>query len=134
MTSPVRRSFVLAVVGALLLGVSGLGAGRACGETTARRRRSAGIDVDASTIPELQAAMDAHKLTSRAAHPFYLHRIAEAEPDPQRGDHDQPDGPRATPAPRTRPAARGADLPLLGIPVLVKDNINTTGMPTTAGS
>jgi amidase len=132
MSTPVRRSFVLALVAALLLGVSGLSAsiGLAAKPSSTSVR---GIDVDATTIPELQALMDAHKLTSVQLTQFYLHRIKKLNPTLHAVITVSP---RALPDARAadRARRRGVDLPLLGIPVIVKDNINTTGMPNTAGS
>ena len=94
MSSPVRRSLVLAIALALLLGVAGA-ARAAIGSRRRRPRRpSRGIDVDATTIPQLQALMDRHRLTSVQLTQFYLHRIKKLNPKLQRRDHRQPDGPR----------------------------------------
>ncbi|HSL32718.1 MAG TPA: amidase, partial [Candidatus Limnocylindrales bacterium] len=104
--------------------------GLARGETSTTVR---GIDVDATTIPELQELMDAHKLTSVQLTRFYLHRIRKLNPRLNAVITVSPTALRdARRADRMR--RQGSDLPLLGIPVIVKDNINTTGMPTTAGS
>jgi amidase len=134
MSSPVRRSLILATLMALLLGVSGLtatiGLARNATSTTVR-----GIDVDAATIPELQAAMDSHKLTSVQLTTFYIQRIRNLNPKLNAVIKVSPtallDARRAD-----RIRRRGVDLnlPLLGIPVIVKDNVNTTGMPNTGGS
>ena len=134
MSSPVRRSLVLATLMALLLGVSGLSAsiGLAAkpGPTTVR-----GIDIDAATIPELQAAMDAHKLTSQQLTRFYLRRIAALNPKLNAVITVSPTALRdARRADRIRSRGVDLNLPLLGIPVIVKDNVNTTGMPNTGGS
>ncbi|MBA3401794.1 MAG: amidase, partial [Actinobacteria bacterium] len=42
--------------------------------------RVAGIDVDATTIPELQELMDALRLKSVQLTQFYLHRIRKLNP------------------------------------------------------
>jgi len=95
--------------------------------------RVAGIDVDATTIPELQALMDANRLKSVQLTQFYLHRIRKLNPTLNAVITVSPTAladARAADAARRR----GDRRPLLGIPIIVKDNIGTTGMPTTAGS
>ena len=134
MSSPVRRSLILATLMALLLGVSGLtatiGLARNATSTTVR-----GIDVDAATIPELQAAMDSHKLTSVQLTTFYLQRIRKLNPKLNAVITVSPTALRdARRADRIRRRGVDLNLPLLGIPVIVKDNVNTTGMPNTGGS
>src|ERR687891_392307 len=77
--SPVRRSLVLATLLALLLGASGAVAPFASA-ATATNTRVAGINVDATTIPQLEALMDAHRLNAVQLVRFYLHRIAQLNP------------------------------------------------------
>jgi amidase len=120
-----RRSLLLTTLLALVLAASGAAAPS---DTTV-----AGIDVDATTIPELQTLMKFGQLSSVQLTTFYLQRISDLNPtlnavitvsptalaDAQAADEARSDGDHR---------------PLLGIPIIVKDNVNTTGMPTTAGS
>ncbi|MFE6973676.1 amidase family protein [Streptomyces sp. NPDC057682] len=93
-----------------------------------------GIDLDTVTIPELQARMDRGSLSSVRLTLAYLRRIKAVDP-------------RINAVLRTSPTALtqavASDLrhrlgrtrgPLDGIPVLLKDNVNTRDLPTTAGS
>jgi amidase len=127
MSSRLRRFLVLTtVLAALLLGVSGAGA-------VPPHTKVAGIDVDATTIPQLQGFMNSHRLNAVQLTNFYLRRIRQLNPDLNAV---------ITVSPTALEDARAADRarrngdrrPLLGIPIIVKDNVNTTGMPTTAGS
>jgi amidase len=126
-----RPSLILATLVGLPLIVSGaappdLGA-------RAASTRVAGIDVDATTVPELQRLMDAHRLTSVQLVQFYLHRIKKLNPELNAVITVSPSA-LADARAADRARRRGVRKPLLGIPAIVKDNIDTTGMPTTAGS
>src|SRR3954451_24404399 len=132
MPSRVRRSLVLASVLALLLGVTGAAApiSLAAKDTNTK---VAGINVDATTIPELQDLLDRHRLSAVKLTQFYLNRIKKLKPKLHTVITVSP---TALAEARTADKARrkGDDRPLLGIPIIVKDNVDTTGMPTTAGS
>src|SRR5215207_2775073 len=128
MSSRLWRSLFMTTLVALVLGVSGAAAP---GNPT--HTKVAGIDVDATTILELQELMDSHRLSSVRLVRFYLHRIAQLNPKLNAVITVSPTA-LADARAADRARRNGDDRPLLGIPIIVKDNINTTGMPTRAGS
>lgn len=94
-----------------------------------------GIDVEGATIPGLQRAMDGGRLSSVALTRFYLDRIRRIDGrlhSVLTRNPDALDQARASDERRRAHRLRG---PIDGIPVLLKDNIDTGDeQPTTAGS
>ncbi len=132
--SRLSRSLLFTTCLALLLGLAGAAArsGRAVNPPNSSTT-IAGIDVDSTTIPQLEQLMNSHRLNAVSLMNLYLRRIRQLNPTLNAV---------ITVNPTALAEARAADnarrdgdrRPLLGLPIIVKDNIDTTGMPTTAGS
>ena len=86
------------------------------------------------SLAGLQAAMASGALTSAALTGFYLQRIDRLNPALHAVITVNLDAPAEAAASDAARAGGGPRGPLEGIPVLVKDNIQVAGMPTTAGS
>ncbi|MEU7647181.1 amidase family protein [Streptomyces huasconensis] len=127
------------VAGSLLTGVPHAGAqaterGPDASPQPAGSAGVPGVDLDTVTIPELQARMADGSLTSSTLTKAYLRRIETVDPKIHSVLRTSPTALRAAAASDAR-HRRGKVLgPLDGIPVLLKDNVNTRDMPTTAGS
>jgi Asp-tRNA(Asn)/Glu-tRNA(Gln) amidotransferase A subunit family amidase len=90
-----------------------------------------------ATIPELQKAMENGELTSLELVDFYLARIAaydDAGPKLNAFIFVNPRARKEAAALDAERAASGPRGPLHGIPVVLKDVIDTADMPTTGGS
>src|SRR4051812_3394409 len=98
------------------------------------RAHVAGLDLQTASFPELQQAMASGRLTSRQLTAAYLARISSYNKPINAiralNPHALQDASRLD-AERTAGHVRG---PLHGLPVLLKDNIGTNDLPTTAGS
>jgi len=132
MSSRIRPSLVLTTLLALLLGASGAAAQSGV-PGSATNTKVAGVDVDKTTIPQLQELMDSRRMNSVQLTNFYLRRVRQLNPTLRAVITVSPTA-LADARAADRARRSGDDRPLLGIPIIVKDNINTTGMPTTAGS
>jgi amidase len=132
MSSRLRRSLVLTSLLAVLLGVCGAAAPTSVAANPPSTTVS-GIDVDATTIPQLEELMNSRQLNSVQLTNFYLDRISQLNSILNAVITVSPTA-LADARAADRARRNGDHRPLLGIPIIVKDNVDTTGMPTTAGS
>ncbi len=98
-------------------------------------RTPGGINLERSTIPQLQRAMNAGRITSMQLTRGYLTRIRRLNPLLHAVITTNPDAVREATASDRRRAAHDLLGPLDGVAVLLKDNVDTHDRePTTAGS
>ena len=113
--------------GPILLGLASV-------STVAAQQTSGGslAAVEEMTISEMQAAMDAGTLSARGLLEVYLARIAAINPRVNAIIEINPDARQIADQLDQERAAQGSRGPLHGIPILLKDNVETADSTSTA--
>src|SRR5215472_12479793 len=95
------------------------------------------LDLETATVAQLNELLDSGRISSEQLTRAYIDRIAALSSQAPALNAVRALNPRALAEARAADVTRErkqAHGPLLGIPVLLKDNIDVAGMPTTAGS
>jgi amidase len=134
-----RRFLKSSLAGGIAVGViPALSAARALAPPQAVPPGVPSFEFAEATTPDLQAAMDSGKITARSLAEQYLARIDAVDKDGAAVNSVIEVNPEALSIAGqldSERKAKGARGPLHGIPVLIKDNIDTSDrMQTTAGS
>lgn len=98
--------------------------------------RGAQFDLSTATVADIQSAIDAGALSSEKLVGLYLARIAAYDKQGPALNAIITLNPKALDEAKALDAerkVRGPRSPLHGVPVILKDNYNTTDLPTTAG-
>ena len=123
-----------ALLPVVLLVAAAAGAAAAQNPRAARREAAPPFSVVEKTIPEMRAAMEQGRLSSRELVLQYLTRIALYEDKLNAAITVNPDALKEAEERDRERALRKVRGPLHGIPIALKDNIQTTDMPTTGGA
>jgi amidase len=136
-----RRQLLASTVAASVAGVAAGPVGAAGGAEAAGLPSGhglpAGLDLETATVARLTELLDSRQVSSERLTRAYIDRVLALSSQAPSLNAVRALNPRALDEARAADAIRKrgrAHGPLLGIPVLVKDNIDVAGMPTTAGS
>ncbi|HTE51577.1 MAG TPA: amidase [Kofleriaceae bacterium] len=131
MRIPGHEALLVAAAAMLGAGSPAIGAAERVGSRDVSLR---GVDLEHSTIPDLQEAMDQGRISSLQLTLFYLGRIAVVDPAVNAVIATSPTALLEALLSDLRRHFHGARGPMDGIPVLLKDNVDTRVVATTAGS
>jgi amidase len=128
--------FATVLVAAALVVISALAGTRAAAaKPPVTPAQLHGVDLDTSTVLDLQRDMGKHRFTSAQLTGFYLSRIQQLNPELHAVIETNPDALSEAVASDVHRTQHGSRGPLDGIPVLLKDNVGTGDREhTTAGS
>ncbi len=135
-----RRDFMkYSLMGsAVALAPQAMAKGRGDSNAAAPQRTASAFDLDEISVSDLQERMESGELTARALAEMYLQRVEEIDrsgPMLNSVIESNPEALSIADALDQERATRGPRGPLHGVPVMIKDNIDTADrMMTTAGS
>jgi amidase len=125
LTRRLTRASALVVASAVAAGMMIAMTASSAQSSSVSNRTPGGLNLEVTTIPQLENAMDAGRLTSVQLTRFYLARIRRLNPKLHAVITTNPDAVREATASDRRRAAHQVRGPLEGVAVLLKDNIDT---------